>query len=81
MSEELELVDLDKTAPVVLLERRRLALIGWIRDGAKAIEAAEAEIKRHKAETIETAAEIDQIEQALNVLNDAQRRTADAARE
>lgn len=66
---EPELIHLEKTKPIQVLESRRQALIGWLREGQDSIKTAEEDIKRHKAEAIEMTEEIAEIEKALNLLN------------
>jgi hypothetical protein len=68
---EPELIHLEKTRPIQVLESRRLALIGWLKAGQDAIKEADEAIRKHKAEAIEMTDEIAEIERALNVLNEA----------
>lgn len=63
-----EAIDLEKTAPVKILESRRAALIKWIADGQARIKQAEETKAKHQAEAIEMLAEIDELEAALNKL-------------
>lgn len=60
--------DLEKTKPILVLESRRKALIDWLAAGQAAIKTHESEIIKHKQEAIEMLAEVDEIEVALNAL-------------
>ena len=64
-----ELVDAEKTAPILLLENRRRHLIQWLADGQGKIAEAEQTIKDTKRAAVEMTAEIDAIEKALNILH------------
>lgn len=63
-----EIIDIEKTRPIVVLEGRRDALIGWLADGRRAIIEAEDAIRTNQEQAIEMVAEIDEIETALNAL-------------
>lgn len=66
-----DLVSLEKTAPIILLENRRAHLIQWTKDGDRDIAEAEELIRSRKQRAIEIADELIQIETALNALHAA----------
>ena len=65
----------EKTGPIRLLENRRHALLKWIDEGGQGIFQREEEIKKIRVEGMEMMAELDEIEAALNALNDAAKRS------
>jgi septal ring factor EnvC (AmiA/AmiB activator) len=73
-----DVIDIDKTRPIRVLDSRRDALVKWLADGQKAIKEAEQSIIKHKQEAIEMVAEIDEIDAALNDLYAAQKKNQEA---
>lgn len=67
-----EVVDLEKTPPILLLENRRAHLMKWLQEGEQKIKDAEQAIKDTHRIGVEIMTELEAIEQALNVLNAAQ---------
>lgn len=74
-------VDLVKTGPIKLLESRRAALLKWIDEGRNEIDTLRLTIMKKEADAVDMGNEIDEIEIALNVLNDANRSPANAERD
>lgn len=72
-----DIIDLEKTAPIKLLENRRDHLIQWLGKGEQEIKDAEDTIKKAKIDAVEMLAEIEEIERALNTLNEAQQKVTD----
>lgn len=71
------MADLEKTAPIRLLENRREHLAKWLKEGDAVIAAAEQTILNTKQTAIEIANEVAEIEAALNALYAEQQKTVE----
>lgn len=66
-------VDIEKTAPIKILENRLDHLRKWLEESKVDIERAQASIVENRNQAVELSDEIIQIEAALNALIKAQK--------